>query len=156
MALRKIRLCVDPILRKKSKPVQEINAQVHILLEDMRETMKSMNGIGIAAVQIGVLKRIVLIDMSMDDGDRGIIELINPEIIEERGSQECTEGCLSIPGKIGTVIRPDYVKVKAVDRNGEEFVVEAEGREAIPFFHEIDHLNGILYIDKVVSDLEDV
>ncbi|NLM14109.1 MAG: peptide deformylase [Epulopiscium sp.] len=145
MALRQIRKDGDEILRKKSKIVKEITPSILTLLDDMAETMYAADGVGLAAPQIGILKRIVVIDV----GD-GIIELINPEIIEEEGEQVCAEGCLSIPGVSGEVKRPEKVKVKALNRHGEEIILEGEGLLAVAFCHEIDHLNGILFTDKVI------
>lgn len=151
MAKRMIRISTEDVLRKKSKVVKEINNNVLTILDDMAETMYSANGVGLAAPQIGVLKRMVVIDI----GD-GLIELINPEIIEQSGSQTGNEGCLSVPGKSGRVTRPDYVKIRAMDRNGEEFEMEGEELLARAFCHEIDHLDGKLYIDIVEGELFDV
>lgn len=151
MAKRMIRISTEDVLRKKSKVVKEINDNVLTILDDMAETMYSANGVGLAAPQIGVLKRMVVIDI----GD-GLIELINPEIIEQSGSQTGNEGCLSVPGKSGRVTRPDYVKIRAMDRNGEEFEMEGEELLARAFCHEIDHLDGKLYIDIVEGELFDV
>ena len=119
----------------------------------MAETLKKEDGVGLAAPQVGILKRVVVIDVG-----KGLIELINPEIIEVRGSQINMEGCLSFPGQSGYVDRPTYAKVKALDRNGDEKIYEGEGLLAIAFCHEIDHLNGILYIDKTIdeSELEEI
>ena len=156
MALRKIRLEEDEILRKKSKTVKAIDENIHMLLDDMTETMMAANGIGIAAVQIGVLKRIVLVDVGGgEEGERNIKELINPEIIETGGEQEVREGCLSLPGRSGIVERPSYIKLKALNRDGEEVIYEESDGKAVPFFHELDHLDGILYIDKLVADLDE-
>ncbi|HHW66765.1 MAG: peptide deformylase [Epulopiscium sp.] len=145
MALRQIRKDGDEILRKKSKEVKEITPSILTLLDDMAETMYHAEGVGLAAPQVGVLKRIVVIDI----GD-GIIELINPEIIEEEGEQIGAEGCLSIPGLSGEVKRPQRVKVKALNRHGEEIILEGEGLLSVAFCHEIDHLNGVLFTDKVI------
>lgn len=145
MALRQIRKDGDEILRKKSKEVKEITPSILTLLDDMAETMYHAEGVGLAAPQVGVLKRIVVIDV----GD-GIIELINPEIIEEEGEQIGAEGCLSIPGLSGEVKRPQRVKVKALNRHGEEIILEGEGLLSVAFCHEIDHLNGVLFTDKVI------
>jgi peptide deformylase len=150
MALRQIRKDGDDVLRKKSKIVKEITPSVLTLLDDMVETMYEEEGVGLAAPQVGILKRIVVIDV----GD-GIIELINPEIIEEDGEQVGAEGCLSIPGLSGEVKRPEKVKVKALNRNGDEIVLEGEGLLAVAFCHEIDHLNGILFTDKVIRYIND-
>ncbi|WP_058485311.1 peptide deformylase [Defluviitalea phaphyphila] len=150
MALREIRKNGDEILRKKCKEVKEINKSILILLDDMTETMYEAGGVGLAAPQVGVLKRVVVIDIG-----EGIIELINPEIIEEDGEQIGPEGCLSVPGITGEVKRPNKVKVKALNRNGEEFVLEGEGLLARAFCHEIDHLNGILFTDNVIRYLDE-
>ena len=150
MAKRIIRLSTDEILRKKCKPVKEITTNVLTLLDDMAETMYDANGVGLAAPQVGVLKRIVVIDIG-----EGLVELINPEILETSGSQIDHEGCLSIPGNSALVERPNYVKVKALNRNGEEIIVEGKELMARALCHETDHLDGILYIDKALPDEED-
>lgn len=146
MALREIIKDGDEILRKKAKTVTVFDDKLKSLLDDMYETMVAADGVGLAAPQIALLRRIVVIDIG--DGS-GRIELINPEIIEESGEQKSQEGCLSCPNKWGYVMRPKKVKVKAFDRNGEEFIIEGEDRLACCFCHEIDHLNGELFIDKV-------
>lgn len=151
MALRKIRLSTDEVLRKKSKEVTEINDKIIELLEDMADTMYDANGVGLAAPQIGVLRRVVVIDIG-----EGIIELINPVIVETDGEQFGDEGCLSVPGKTGQVRRPNYCKVEALNRDGEKIIVEGEELMARALFHEIDHLDGVLYIDKVEGIIEDV
>lgn len=150
MAKRKIRLSTDEILRKKSKVVKVISPSVLTLIDDMAETMYEAEGVGLAAPQVGILKRIVVIDV----GD-GIVELINPEIVEATGSQIGSEGCLSIPGASAEVERPEYVKVKALNRKGEEIVVEGTELMAVALCHEIDHLEGILYIDKAIEATEE-
>jgi len=149
MAIRNIRKNGDEILRKKSKPVDVINDSVRQLLKDMAETMYSVDGAGLAAPQVGILKRIVVIDV----GD-GLINLINPEIIKTEGSHEVIEGCLSVPGKWGKLIRPKKVTVKALDENGKEVIITGEDDLAKAFCHEIDHLDGILFIDKVIEYIE--
>lgn len=146
MALRNIRLDGDEILRKKSKPVKEITPQVITLLDDMAETMKEANGVGLAAPQVGVLKRIIVVNTG-----GGLIELINPELIEKRGIQKEKEGCLSIPGKSGVVERPEYVKFRYMDREGNEQIIEGTELMAVVLCHETDHLDGILYTDKVIE-----
>ena len=146
MAIRNLRFEDDEILRKKSKPVKEINANIIELLDDMGETMKKAMGCGLAAVQVGSLKRIFIIDIG-----EGLIEFINPEIVETSGEILEEEGCLSIPGRTGSVLRPECVVIKATDRGGEEFVTEAEGILAKAICHESDHLDGILYIDKAIE-----
>lgn len=150
MALRKIRLEHDPLLRKKSKIVKEITQNTIILLGDMLETMYQNNGVGLAAPQVGVLKRIIVIEV-----DSVIYELINPEIIETDGEEINSEGCLSVPEETGFVSRPTYVKVKALNKEGKEVLVEGQGLLAIALCHEIDHLDGILYIDKIVEGYEE-
>ena len=144
MALRNIRINDDPILRKVCKPVQEITKKTEELVGDMLDTMYEANGVGLAAPQVGILKRIVVIDI----GDGPII-MINPEILETSGSQTGQEGCLSIPGKAGIVTRPNYVKAKAYDLQGEELLARA-------ICHELGHLDGDLYIDHVEGSLMEV
>ncbi|HOA34028.1 MAG: peptide deformylase [Clostridiales bacterium] len=144
MAIRRIREDSDPILRKKSRPVTEFDERLFTLLDDMAETMYSVDGVGLAAVQVGVLRRVVV----MDTGD-GLIELINPEIVERGGEQVETEGCLSIPGKRGYTLRPAYVKVRAQNRKGQWCMYKGEGLKARCFCHEIDHLDGILFTDRL-------
>lgn len=151
MAIRNIRVEGDSVLRKVAKPVTEVNEKIIELIEDMLDTMYDAYGVGLAAPQVGILKRIVVIDIS-EEGDSPII-LINPEIIETAGSQTGDEGCLSIPGKSGTVTRPNYVKVKALNEEMEEVIYEGEGLLARAFCHEIDHLNGHLYTEKVEGPL---
>ena len=147
MALRNIRVLGDDILRKKSKPIEKIDDRVLTLLEDMAETLHNHeNGAAIAAPQIGVLRRAVVIAIGEET-----IYLINPEIIETEGSQEVIEGCLSIPDKWGKLMRPAKVKVKALNEKGEEFIITGEDDLAKCLCHEIDHLDGILFIDKVTE-----
>ena len=148
MALRNI-LTLDndsDILRKKSREVETIDKRVLTLLDDMKETMEEANGVGLAAPQVGVLKKVVVIDVG-----EGLIEFINPVIVYQKGEQINDEGCLSIPGQSGKVRRPEKVIVRAMDRKGEIFELEAEGLLARACCHEIDHLNGIVYTDKVVE-----
>ncbi len=149
MALRNIRTHGDYILRKHSKVVERIDDRILTLLKDMADTMYSENGAGLAAPQVGILKRLVVIDMG-----EGLINLINPEIVESNGIQEVTEGCLSIPGKWGKLDRPAKVKVKALNDEGKEIIIEGEGDLAKCLCHEIDHLNGVLFIDKVKEFLK--
>ena len=137
-------------LRKKSREVEKIDERIITLLDDMAETMYDSNGVGLAAPQVGVLKRVVVIDV----GD-GLIELINPVITYKKGEQINAEGCLSVPGKSGTVARPEKVKVRALNRHGEEINIDADGLLAIALCHEIDHLSGTLYIDNVIAYIED-
>lgn len=144
MALRQIVQIGEPVLRKKSKKVEKIDDKIIQLLEDMADTMYEADGVGLAAPQIGILKRIVVIDV----GD-GIIELINPEIIETSGEQIDDEGCLSVIGEQGAVRRPYVVKVRALNRHGEVIEIEGEELLARAFCHEIDHLDGILFVDKI-------
>ena len=137
----------DPLrtLHKKCRPVTEFNQKLWDLLDDMADTMYDANGVGLAAPQVGILKRVVVIDIG-----EGLVELINPVILETSGSQTDDEGCLSVPGKYAPVERPNYVKAKAMDRDGNEFIIEGEELMARALCHEIDHLDGILYIDKAL------
>ena len=151
MALRNIRINDDPILRKVCKPVQEITKKTEELVGDMLDTMYEANGVGLAAPQVGILKRIVVIDI----GDGPII-MINPEILETSGSQTGQEGCLSIPGKAGIVTRPNYVKAKAYDLQMNEYTIEGEGLLARAICHELGHLDGHLYIDHVEGSLMEI
>ena len=140
MALRNIVKEGDDILNKKCRPVQKFDKKLAILLEDMAETMRNANGVGLAAPQVGILRRVVVIDIG-----EGLIELVNPKIIAFSGEQEGSEGCLSFPGQWGIVKRPNYVKVKAQDRNGEEFTIEGKELLARAFCHELDHFDGIVF-----------
>lgn len=142
MAIRIIRKNEDPVLREVAKPVVKINENVIKLLEDMAETMYDADGVGLAAPQVGILKRIVVIDVG-----EGLLELINPEIIEKQGRKNGSEGCLSFPGLSGEVCRSEYVKVKAQNRQGEEYTIEGNGLLARALLHEIDHLNGVVFLD---------
>lgn len=159
MAIRNIRTMGDAVLNKAAKVVTEMNDRTQELIDDMLDTMYDAQGVGLAAPQVGILKRIVVIDVS-PEADEPIV-LINPEIIEVSGEQTGDEGCLSVPGKVGVVTRPNYVKVKALDRNMKEQILEGEGLLARAFCHEIDHLDGHLYVEKVegklfnTSDLEE-
>jgi len=135
----------DPILRQKAIQVKRFDDRLANLLDNMTETMYKNDGVGLAAPQIGISKRIVVIDT----GDR-LLELVNPEVIEKKGSQIGPEGCLSIPGEYGDVERAQWAKIQAQDRKGNTFTLEGEGLLARAFQHEIDHLNGILFIDKLV------
>ena len=153
MALRQIREIGDEILLKISKPVTAMTKRTEELIEDMIETMYTADGVGLAAPQVGVLKRVVVIDVS-EEGDEPIV-LINPEVLETSGEQTGNEGCLSVPGKTGVVTRPNYAKVKALNEDMEEFIIEGEGLLARALLHEIDHLNGVLYVDKVEGELLD-
>ncbi len=147
MAIRNIRVDDDPILRKKSREVTEFNDRLFELLDDMKETMYHSGGVGLAGPQVGVLKRVVVMDVSEDRNE--FIELINPEITYEEGEQTGNEGCLSLPGLYGVVTRPNIVKVKAQNRDGKWCLYKGEALKARCFCHEIDHLDGILYKDKL-------
>ena len=154
MALRQIREVGDELLRKKSRPVDVVDDKIRQLIEDMYETMKSADdGIGIAAPQVGVLKRIVVIDLG-EEGDGHVYKLINPVIIKQKGEQVCREGCLSVPGVTGDVIRPKEVVVEALDENGKPIKIKAKDLLAICLSHEIDHLDGVLFIDKATEIFE--
>ena len=142
----------DPMLEKVCKEVKEVTPRIKELIEDMLETMYDANGVGLAAPQVGVLKRIVVIDVTGEDP----IVLINPRILETSGEQTGGEGCLSLPGKSGTVTRPNYVKVKAYDREMKPFEIEGTELLARAFCHEIDHLDGHMYVEKVEGELTDV
>ncbi len=143
MAYREIRKDGDEVLRKKSRPVEVIDNRVITLLEDMADTMYKADGVGLAAPQIGILKRVVVIDVG-----NGLFEMINPVILEQNGEQDGIEGCLSMPGFSGEVVRPMNVKAKYTDRNGETVIIEAEEFFARAICHELDHLDGVLYKDK--------
>lgn len=143
MAIREIRKAPDEILYKKSREVTSFDERLHVLLDDMADTMYEANGVGLAAVQVGVLKKVCVID----DGS-GLIELINPVITKTDGEQTGTEGCLSFPGKWGVVTRPNYVEVEALDRNGEKVFYRGEGLLARAFCHEIEHLDGHAFTEK--------
>lgn len=149
MAIRNIRLDGDSVLRKISRPVEVIDEKIDVLIEDMIETMYSADGVGLAAPQVGILKRVIVIDIY---DETGVKVLINPEILEVKGEQIEVEGCLSVPGKSGMVKRPEYVKAKGLNELGEEVVIEGEGLLAVALCHEIDHLNGILFIDKMIPE----
>ena len=155
MGLRKILTDKDPALHKVCKPVTAFDEKLHKLLDDMAETLVDSGGVGLAAPQVGILRRVFLVDVGVEENE--IIEFINPEILETDGEQEGPEGCLSVPGKYGLVKRPYYVKVRAQDRNGDWF--EAEGEELIGrcFCHENDHLDGIVYtevMDRFLTEEE--
>ena len=150
MALRNIRILGDEILKKQAKEVTEMTLKIEELIDDMFETMYDANGCGLAAPQVGIRKRIVVIDC----GDQPLV-LINPEILETSGEQTGQEGCLSVPGKVGIVTRPNYAKVKALDENMDEIIVEGTELLARCLCHEIDHLNGIMYVDKAEGPLMD-
>lgn len=151
MGIRKIREIGDEVLTKQCKEVTKMSLRTKILIGDMLDTMYEAMGVGLAAPQVGVLKRIVVIDVG-----EGPIILINPEILETFGEQTGEEGCLSVPGKSGVVTRPDYVKVRALNEDMEEIELEGEGLLARAFCHEIDHLDGHMYVELVEGELHDV
>lgn len=155
MAQRQIREVGDDILRKKSRPVEEIDEKIQQLIDDMYETLKVSNdGIGIAAPQVGILKRVIIVDLSSEGGE-GPYKLINPVIKKAKGEQICREGCLSVPGVLGDVVRPKEVVVEALNEKGKKVTIKASDLLAIVLCHEIDHLDGILFIDKA-TDFYDV
>ena len=147
MALRKIVVEGDPVLKKKSRPVEKFDARLAELLDDMRQTLYSAEGVGLAAVQVGVLRRVVVVDVGA-----GLLELVNPEIIEAEGEQRESEGCLSLPGEYGETIRPAVVKVKAQNREGKWCIYKGDGLKARCFCHEIDHLDGILFTERLAPE----
>ena len=151
MALRTIRVQGDPVLTKKSRPVEQMTPRISELITDMLDTMYDAMGVGLAAPQVGILKRIVVIDVG-----EGPFVLIYPEILETGGEQTGDEGCLSVPGMAGQVTRPNYVKVKALDVNMNEVIYEGEELLARAFCHEIDHLDGKMYTELVVGELHKV
>lgn len=151
MATRVIREMGDEVLTKVCKEVTKVTPRIRVLIDDMLDTMYEAMGVGLAAPQVGVLKRIVVIDVG-----EGPIVMINPVILETAGEQTGDEGCLSVPGKSGTVTRPNYVKAKALNEDMEEFVIEGEELLARAVCHELDHLDGLLYVDKVEGELHDV
>ncbi len=153
MGLRKILTVKEPALHKTCREVVNFDAKLHKLLDDMHETLEESGGVGLAAPQVGILRRVVLVDVGVEDNE--IVEFINPTMLETDGEQCGPEGCLSVPGKYGLVKRPYYAKVRAQDRNGEWF--EAEGEELIArcFCHELDHLDGIVYTEKMDRFLSD-
>ena len=151
MALRTIRIQGDAVLTKKCKEITEVTPKIRELIEDMLDTMYEACGVGLAAPQVGILKRVVVIDIG-----EGPVVMINPEILETSGTQTGDEGCLSLPGKAGQVTRPNYVKVLAYDENMEQFEIEGTELLARAFCHEIDHLDGHLYVEKVEGPLMDM
>lgn len=151
MAIRKIMvLGEDDVLRKRSRRVDKFDKRLHTLLDDMADTMYKADGVGLAAPQVGVLKRAVVIDVG-----EGLIELVNPEIVASEGAVVGPEGCLSVPERRGTVERPERVTVKAQNRDGREVQIEATELLAVALCHEIDHLDGVLYVDKMIEDITD-
>lgn len=153
MALRKIREIGDPCLKKVCREVDKFDSRLHTLLDDMAETLTEANGVGLAAPQVGILRRAVIIDRGEEDG--GIIELINPVVTKTEGSVVDIEGCLSVPGKAGEVERPERATVRAFDRNGNPIEYTGEGLMARCICHECDHLDGILYVEKVIKFIEE-
>lgn len=151
MALRTIRIQGDPVLTKKCREITEMTPKIKELIDDMLDTMYEANGVGLAGPQVGVLKRIVVIDIG-----EGPVVMINPVILEKSGEQTGDEGCLSLPGKAGTVTRPNYVKARAFDENMEEYEIEGTELMARAMCHEVDHLDGHLYVEKVEGQLHDV
>ena len=150
MGLRKILTTDEPALHKVCRPVEKFDWRLHKLLDDMRETLAQANGVGLAAPQVGILRRVVVVDTGED-----ILELVNPELLETDGEQEGAEGCLSVPGKYGEVTRPYIVRVRAQDRDGNWFEAEDEGLTARCFCHEIEHLDGHLYVEHIDHFLSD-
>ena len=151
MGLRKILTDKDPALHKVCRPVEKFDGKLHKLLDDMKETLAEANGVGLAAPQVGILRRVVVVDTGEE-----MLELVNPELLETSGEQEGAEGCLSVPGKYGLVKRPMVAKVRAQDRDGNWFEVEGEELIARCFCHELDHLDGILYRDHAEGGLREV
>ena len=154
MATRTVRILGDPILEKTCRPVEKMSLRLKTLVDDMLETMYAEGGVGLAAPQVGVLRRIVVIDVNFEEPDP--VVFINPEIVYTEGEQTGEEGCLSYPGKSGVVTRPQKVKVKAFDINMEPFELEAEDLFARAICHECDHLDGIMYVTKVEGEIHDV
>ena len=150
MALRQVRIMGDPVLEKVCRPVKEMTPRIKELIGDMLDTMYDAEGVGLAAPQVGILRRIVVIDVG-----EGPIVMINPEILVTEGSRTGSEGCLSLPGQAGTVTRPGYVKVRALNENMEEYELEGTELLARAICHEIDHLEGIMYVSKVEGQLYD-
>lgn len=151
MALRQIRMAGDPVLKKECREIKEVTPKIKELIEDMIETMYEANGVGLAAPQVGILKRLVIIDVG-----EGPIVMINPIIIESADSQTGDEGCLSLPGKSGIVTRPNYVKARAFDKRMREFEIEGTELLARAICHELDHLDGHMYMDLVEGEIHDV
>jgi peptide deformylase len=153
MAIRTIRIQGDPILGKVCRPITEVTPRIRTLAEDMIETMYEANGVGLAAPQVGILKRLIVIDV---EDEHGPYIMINPELLESSGEQTGDEGCLSVPGKAGTVTRPNYAKAKYYDLDMNECIIEGEELLARAICHELDHLEGHLYVEKVEGELRDV
>ncbi len=151
MALRQIRIYGDPILTKSCRPITLMTPRTKILIHDMLDTMYDADGVGLAAPQVGVLKRVAVVDV----GD-GPLVMVNPEIVETSGEQTGQEGCLSLPGQAGDVTRPSHIKLRAMDENMQEYTVEADELKARAICHECDHLDGIMYVEKVEGELYEV
>lgn len=147
MAIRNVREEGDEILKKKAREVEEIDERIQILIDDMIETMHSLNGVGLAAQQVGILKRVVVIDLY---DDKGVVVLINPKIIKEKGKQEVDEGCLSFPNQFAKIVRPKEIEVEALNREGKKIKIKAKDLLAQAICHEVDHLNGIVFVDKII------
>ena len=147
MAIRSIREEGDEILKKKSREVEVVDDKIRELLDDMVETMHKYNGVGLAAVQVGILKRVIVIDLY---DEKGPIKLVNPIIVKEKGQQEVEEGCLSFPNKYAKMIRPKEVTVEALDENGKKIKIHAKDLLAQALCHEIDHLNGVVFVDRMI------
>lgn len=150
MAIRNIRQMGDPILRKTAREVPEVTDRIRLLLDDMAETMYDSDGVGLAAVQVGILKRAIVIDPRDEEG---LIKMVNPVITEKDGEQIGVEGCLSVPNFNGTVKRPEHIKVEYLDENGDKQEMEATGLKAVVVCHEVDHLNGVLFVDKYEEEV---
>ncbi|MBQ9267095.1 MAG: peptide deformylase [Clostridia bacterium] len=158
MAVRQIRIIGDEILKKRAREITEIDEKVQQLLDDMLETLhQTPDGVGLAAPQVGVLKRAIVVDLSQEENGVGPYKLINPVITKKKGEQVCREGCLSVPGKLGDVTRPKEVVVEALNENGEKVKIKAKDLLAVVLCHEIDHLDGILFTEKATEfyDAED-
>ena len=151
MAIREIVKIGDDVLTKKCRPVEKFDEKLHILLDDMAQTLAQANGVGLAAPQVGILRRVCIVDVEDEDG---LIELINPEIIKTKGEQRDLEGCLSAPNRWGYVVRPEKVTVRAFDRFGKQFEITGTGLKARAFCHEIDHLDGIVFLSKAEEVFE--
>ncbi len=156
MALRQIRTYGDEILAKKCRVIENVTPRIKELAQDMLDTMYEANGVGLAAPQVGVLKRLVVIDVTSDEEEANPIIMINPEILESDGEQTGDEGCLSVPGKVGTVTRPMHVVAKAFDLDMREYRIEAEGLLARAICHEIDHLEGRVYVEIAEGGIRDM
>lgn len=155
MAIRKIVTEEDGLLRKKSREVTEVNERIIELLDDMKDTLEKAEGVGLAAPQVGILRRIFIINQGIEEDELDFVEFINPRIVKQSENEvEMTEGCLSVPGRSGNVTRPETVVVEAFDREGNLFEYEADGLMARCVFHEYDHLDGILYVDKATEMFE--